>query len=375
MSVSEWTSKLYRGESSLNIVGHRRTWYIISGVFLALALVGLFGRGLNLGIEFRGGSEFVTPATSCQLSTAEEAVTGAGATDVIVQQVGDDRLRVQSAALEPAAALQVTNALAEACDIPAGDIKVQVVGPTWGGEITQKALTGLFVFLVAVVIFLSLYFDWRMALAALVALIHDVVMTVGIYALIGFEVTPATVIGVLTILGYSLYDTVVVFDKVKENTKNILGQSRMTYSEAANLALNQTFIRSINTTVVAVLPVAAILFVGVGVLGAGTLKDLALALFIGLIAGTYSSLFIATPFLCQLKERQPDMKALHQRVMARRAMGNRAKSAAGTDGAAAMVTAGSGLAEGSSESTTRKERPHRDTGPRNQPKRTPRSKR
>ena len=376
MSVSEWTSKLYRGESSLNIVGHRRTWYTISAVFLVLALVGLFGRGLNLGIEFRGGSEFVTPSTSCQLNTAEEAVTSAGATDVITQRVGDDRLRIQSAALEPAAALQVTNALAEACEIPAGDIKVQVVGPTWGGEITQKALTGLLVFLVAVVIFLSLYFDWRMALAALVALIHDVVMTVGIYALIGFEVTPATVIGVLTILAYSLYDTVVVFDKVKENTKNLLGQSRMTYSEAANLALNQTFIRSINTTVVAVLPVAAILFVGVGVLGAGTLKDLALALFIGLLAGTYSSLFIATPFLCQLKERQPEYKALTQRVMARRAMGNRAKTAVGADGAAAMAVAGVGAADGAeAAATTRKERPHRSSGPRNQPKRTPRSKR
>lgn len=374
MSVSDWTARLYRGESSLNIVGHRRTWYIISAVFLALALVGLFGRGLNLGIEFRGGSEFVTPSTSCELNTARDAVTGAGATDVIAQQVGDDRLRIQTAALEPSAALGVTNALAEACDIPASDIKVQVVGPTWGGEITQKALTGLLVFLVAVGIFLSLYFDWRMAVAALVALIHDVVMTVGIYALIGFEVTPATVIGVLTILAYSLYDTVVVFDKVKENTKNILGQSRMTYSEAANLALNQTFIRSINTTVVAVLPVAAILFVGVGVLGAGTLKDLALALFIGLIAGTYSSLFIATPFLCQLKERQPDMQALHQRVMARRAMGNRAKSVVGGDAAAAMAVAGVGTSE-ALEGDTRKERPHRSTGPRNQPKRTPRSKR
>lgn len=374
MSVSEWTSKLYRGESSLNIVGNRRKWYAVSAVFLVLALVGLFGRGLNLGIEFRGGSEFVTPSSSCELATARDAVTAAGAGDVIAQQVGDDRLRIQTAPLQPAEALQITNALAEACDIPASDIKVQVVGPTWGGEITQKALTGLVVFLVAVVIFLSLYFDWRMALAALVALLHDVVMTVGIYALIGFEVTPATVIGVLTILGYSLYDTVVVFDKVKENTKNILGQSRMTYSEAANLALNQTFIRSINTTVVAVLPVAAILFVGVGVLGAGTLKDLALALFIGLIAGTYSSLFIATPFLCQLQERRPEMKALHQRVMARRAMGDRAKSAVSTAGAA-MATAGLAAEDGAAGTTARKERPHRDTGPRNQPKRTPRSKR
>ena len=167
----------------------------------------------------------------------------------------------------------------------------------------QKALTGLAVFLLAVTLFLTIYFEWRMAVAAIIALIHDVVITIGIYALVGFEVTPATVIGILTILGFSLYDTVVVFDKVKENTRGILGQSRMTYSDAANLAVNQTIVRSLNTSIVALLPVAAILFVGAGLLGAGTLKDLALALFIGTAAGTYSSIFVATPFLCQMKER------------------------------------------------------------------------
>ena len=228
-----------------------------------------------------------------------------------------------------------------------------------------------------------------MALAAMVALVHDVVITVGIYALVGFEVTPATIIGVLTILGFSLYDTVVVFDKVKENTRGILGQSRMTYSEAANLALNQTFIRSVNTSIVALLPVAAILFVGVGLLGAGTLKDLALALFIGLLAGTYSSLFVATPFLCQLKERQPNIKALQARVMARRAGGRgTAGATAGTDSTSGTGSGGSGgagavgegsevLAAGAAATlvSERKERPHRASGPRNQPKRTPRKKR
>ena len=377
-AVTEWTSKLYKGESSLNIVGHRRTWYAISAVFLLLALIGLFGRGLNLGIEFRGGSEFVTPAATCDVSAAREAVTAAGASDPIVQQVGEDRIRVQTAALTPEQAVGVSEALAQTCGLDANDIKVQVVGPTWGGEITQKALTGLFVFLAAVTIFLSIYFEWRMAVAALVALLHDVVMTVGIYALVGFEVTPATAIGVLTILAYSLYDTVVVFDKVKENTRNITGQSKMTYDEAANLALNQTLIRSINTSVVAVLPVAALLFIGVGILGAGTLQDLALALFIGLIVGTYSSIFIATPFLCQLKDRQPEIQALNQRVMARRAMGNRSKPVTSGDGelASAAVAAGpTSTAGGGTESPERKERPHRTSGPRNQPKRTPRSKR
>lgn len=370
---SNWVSRLYRGEVSMNIVGRRRLWYILSAVFLLLALVGLFGRGLNLGIEFKGGAEFITPGASCSLSDARSAVEGAGATDVTAQQVGEDRIRIQTAALPPEQAVAVTTALADTCQTTADDIRVQVVGPTWGGEITQKALTGLVVFLIAVVIFLSIYFDWRMATAAIVALLHDVVMTVGIYALIGFEVTPATVIGVLTILGYSLYDTVVVFDKVKENTQGVLGQSRMTYSEAANLALNQTFVRSVNTSIVAVLPVAAILFVGVGLLGAGTLKDLALALFVGLIVGTYSSLFIATPVLCQLKERQPEYRALTQRVMARRATGDRAKSPApvGSGGGGSPPDA----TEAALAGTSRKERPHRAAGPRNQPKRTPRSKR
>lgn len=379
-AAREWASRLYKGEASLNIVGHRRTWYLISAVFLLLALVGLFGRGLNLGIEFRGGSEFVTPAVACDVSTARSAVTDAGATDPIVQQVGDERLRIQTAAVPPEQAVAIAEAIGQACNIDPNDIRVQVVGPTWGGEITQKALTGLGIFLVAVTIFLSLYFDWRMAAAALVALAHDVVMTVGIYALIGFEVTPATAIGVLTILGYSLYDTVVVFDKVKENTRNITGQSKMTYDEAANLALNQTLIRSINTSVTSVLPVAALLFIGVGILGAGTLQDLALALFIGLLVGTYSSIFIATPFLCQLKDRQPEIQALNQRVMARRAMGNRSKPESAGAGELAGAAAVAGGAEGASAGVAatespRKERPHRASGPRNQPKRTPRSKR
>ena len=195
--------------------------------------------------------------------------------------------------------------LSEDLGVPQGDIAVTLVGPSWGAEITQRAVQGLVVFLVLVVVFLSAYFEWRLAVAALVALIHDLVITIGIYALTGFEVTPATVIGVLTILGFSLYDTVVVFDKVKENTRAITSGNRATYSEAANLALNQTLVRSINTSVVALLPVTAILVVGVGFLGAGTLKDLALALFIGTAAGTYSSIFIATPVACQLQERRP----------------------------------------------------------------------
>jgi preprotein translocase subunit SecF len=314
--------RLYSGEVSYDFVGKRRRWYAISAVFLVLALIGLFGRGLNLGIEFKGGSEFTVPNTTATVEEARAVVEGVGVADPIVTEIGSDKLRIQTPALTLDESTKVTAALSKELGVPQGDIGVTLVGPSWGSEITKRALQGLVVFLVLVAVFLSAYFEWRLAIAALVALVHDLLITIGIYALTGFEVTPATVIGVLTILGFSLYDTVVVFDKVKENTRGITSSNRVTYSEAANLALNQTLIRSINTSVVALLPVAAILIIGVGFLGAGTLKDLALALFIGTAAGTYSSIFIATPVACQLQERRPDMKALAARVAARRAGGD-----------------------------------------------------
>ena len=218
------------------------------------------------------------------------------------------------------------------------------VGASWGSQISQKALQALIAFLIVIVIYLSIAFEWRMALAALIALVHDIVITVGIYALAGFQVSPATVIGLLTILGYSLYDTVVVFDKVRENTAGLLGSARSTYSQAANLALNQTLVRSINTSIIALLPVAAILFIGGGLLGAGELNDLALVLFVGMLSGTYSSIFIATPVLADLKERDPQYKALARRV-AQRASGARAAKRAGAKPPRAAV-AGTGAARG-----------------------------
>jgi preprotein translocase subunit SecF len=226
---------------------------------------------------------------------------------------------VQTEALDQPTSLRVIEALATTCGVTEEAISVQLVGPSWGQEITSKALQALLVFLVLVTIFLSIYFEWRMAVAALVALAHDVLITIGIYALLGLQVTPATVIGVLTILGYSLYDTVVVFDKVKEDTRGITAQSMMTYGDAANKAVNQVLIRSINTSITSLLPVVAIIIVGAGILGAGTLLDLAVALAIGMAAGTYSSIFIATPVLVGLKERQPEIKSLAVRVHARRA--------------------------------------------------------
>jgi preprotein translocase subunit SecF len=317
MAKQNWGYGLYSGEVSYDFVGRRRTWYLISGLILLVVIASLLLRGLNLGIEFSGGSEFQFPATECSVEDTREIMSAEVDGQTIVTLVGGDQIRVQTVPLTPAESDEVTAVLAEECGVVQEDIRIQLIGPTWGDDISQKALQALVVFLVLVSIFLAVYFEWRMAIAALAALAHDLLITIGVYSILGFEVTPATVIGVLTILGYSLYDTVVVFDKVKENTRGIASQSRVTYSQAANLAVNQTLVRSINTSVIALLPVGGILFVGAGLLGAGTLKDLALALFVGIAAGTYSSVFVATPLLAQLKERDPEMQAVARRVAAR----------------------------------------------------------
>lgn len=313
--------RLYTGQASFDIVGKRKTWYAVSGVVLALAIGTLGIRGLNLGIEFKGGAEFSVPVASAStesVTQARKAVQDAGKEASSVTIVGGDKIRVQTQSLSTTESNEVNSALAKSFGIADTEIKVQLVGPSWGSEVSKNAARALAVFLVLVGLFLAIYFEWPMAVAGLIALAHDVVITVGIYALSGFEVTPATVIGFLTILGYSLYDTVVVFDKVRENTKGLVGGSRMTYSEASNLALNQTLARSINTSIVALLPVLSILVVGVVKLGQGTLNDLALALFVGMLTGTYSSIFIATPFLATIKERQPEMQSLAKRVHSRR---------------------------------------------------------
>lgn len=315
-------NRLYRGEVSYDIVGNRRAWYIVSAVVLTLSILTLALRGLNLGIEFKGGAEFTLPVknpTTTSVAHARQTVAATGTEVSSVTIIGGDKIRVQTQEVSTTESEKIGQALATKFGLAVNDIKVQLVGPSWGSEVSKYATQALIVFLILVALFLAIYFEWAMALGALIALAHDVVITVGIYALSGFEVTPATVIGFLTILGYSLYDTVVVFDKVKENTKGITGGSRMTYTEAANLALNQTLVRSINTSIVALLPVFSILVVGVALLGAGTLNDLALALFVGMLVGAYSSIFIATPFLAQIKERTPEMKSLRKRVLNRRA--------------------------------------------------------
>jgi preprotein translocase subunit SecF len=314
---------LYRGDVSYDFVGRRKRWYSISAAILVISIASLLLRGLNLGVDFQGGNVVTFPSPNGTVAQARAVAVGIGAKDVTVTEVSSTSgksLRVQTETLPSSAAEALTAGLVKEFKLDPNSVNVQAISAAWGSEITKKALTGLGVFLLLIALFLSLYFEWRMAIGALVALAHDLVITIGIYSLVGFTVTPATVIGVLTILGYSLYDTVVVFDKVRENTRGLAAGNRMTYSGAANLAVNQTLVRSINTSVIALLPVASILFIG-PLLGADTLKDLALALFVGIAAGTYSSIFIATPVAAQLKEREPAMVALAKRVSAREAAG------------------------------------------------------
>ncbi len=326
--------RLYRGEVSVDFVGRKKLWYSISGLILAISVVAVTVLGLNFSVDFKGGSVFEFPAGSASITQVRQTVSGAGGgADAIVQRItpiggGSAKWNVQTHPLTPAQQNSIENALIRTFHVAPGQVSTQFVGPSWGSSISQKALQALIAFLIVIVVYLSIAFEWKMAAAALIALAHDIVITVGVYALLRFQVSPASVIGLLTILGYSLYDTVVVFDKVRENTAGILGSARLTYSQAANQALNQTLVRSINTSVIALLPVAAILFIGAGLLGAGELKDLALVLFVGMLSGTYSSICIATPVLADLKEREPQYKALAKRVAQRAAGGRAAKRAA-----------------------------------------------
>lgn len=317
-TATSFGARLYTGEKSFNFIGNRKRWYAISLVLVSISIGTLLTQGLKLGIEFQGGSSYTVTKATGTIEEARTAVESAGVTsEVIVQEVGTDKIRVQTGSLSVAQSNAVQDALATKFGVTVESIDTQIVGPSWGKEITRKALYGLFAFLIAVMLYLAMAFEPKMAISAIVAVVHDVVITVGIYALVGFDVTPATVIGFLTILGYSLYDTVVVFDKVRENTRTITSTGKSTFSQATNLAVNQTLVRSFNTSLIALLPVGSILFVGAGLLGAGTLKDLSLALFIGLAIGTYSSIFIAPQVLSGLREREPAMIALAKRVNAR----------------------------------------------------------
>jgi preprotein translocase subunit SecF len=334
--LTKFGNDLYTGERSVPFVPLRRIWLTIAAVLMLAAVAvpfirggGDFGAGFNFGIEFRGGSQFqVAGASSVDSEIAVEAVHSvAPDVNVKVATVGENGLRVQTDQLKDDAQTQaVTDALKEAYDTETVDDSF--IGASWGADITRQALLGLGVFLALAAILMAIYFrTWKMSAAAMVALLHDLVITIGVYAATGFEITPAAVIGFLTILGFSLYDTVVVFDKVRENTSEMGDDSTRTFAETVNLAVNQTLVRSINTGVVAALPVAAILFLGSFVLGADTLRDISLALLVGTLIGTYSTPFVASPFYSLLREREPAIVARDKKTLALRAKSLQSASA------------------------------------------------
>ncbi|XVS66691.1 protein translocase subunit SecF [Actinosynnema sp. CA-299493] len=320
--------RLYVGNGAFDIIGKRKRWYVVFGIILLICIASIVFRGFNLGIDFTGGTRVQMPAVSSSgtigVEQAKESFEKAlGKEPAATQTVGTGdaaTIQIRSETLSADEVFKLKAALNEDLAPTGGTdaISDSAVSASWGGEITSQALIALLVFFVAVMIFLALYFELSMAIAALVAVLHDVLITAGVYSIIGFEVSPATVIGLLTILGFSLYDTVVVFDKVRENTRGLLGLTRRTFAEAANLAVNQTLMRSINTSLIAVLPVLGLLAIGVGLLGVGTLKDLALVQLTGIIIGALSSIYIATPVAVDLKMRDARYKAQAARVQARR---------------------------------------------------------
>jgi preprotein translocase subunit SecF len=351
--------KLYQGETNVDFIGRRRTWYTLSAVLLLISIGGFLVRGgFNLGVDFTGGAVFeFKPAAETTVSEVRDTIEGVVESDSVVEKIGSGigSYRVKTKALTTAEVDEVAAEISKEFGVPAESINPTSVSPTWGQQITQKALLGLVVFLALVILYISLRFEPKMAIASIAAMFHDIIITAGIYALVGFEVTPSTVIAFLTLLGYSLYDNIVVFDKLRENTVGLAGSNRMTYSQAANLSINQTIMRSINTTLTSLLPVGSLLFVGVFLLGAGSLKDLSLSLFVGMAAGAYSSIFFATPLLVDMKEREPQFKALTSRIAARNAGAGRAAVAtAGVrGGGTSSVAAAAAVADAAEEAPAR----------------------
>lgn len=319
---SDFGNALYSGERSVDFVGRRKLWYSIAAVFLIVSVVVPIAKGgFNIGIEFRGGVEYRVPGvTESEAGVAREAIAAIIPEEApVITTIGGDTLRIQTAVLSDKESKEIYDALLVGYNKTNKEVTKSFIGASWGEDVTSKALNGLIWFFVLATVLMAAYFRTvKMSVAAMLALLHDLVITAGIYGITGFEVTPAAVIGFLTILGYSLYDTVVVFDKIRESTHEVEFSQTATFSERVNLAVNQTLIRSINTSVVAVLPVAAILFIGAFVLGAGTLRDIALALFVGIIVGTYSSIFIAPVVYAQLREGEKKYKKAAEKVLAAR---------------------------------------------------------
>jgi len=313
-------ARLYHGETNIDFVGRRKSWFTLSAVAVLISIVALFTRELNLGIDFEGGDVWQVPAGDASVEDARDAVEGAGINGATITELESDagrELRVEADTVTPERSDDVGSTLAELTGASIDDVDITSVGPSWGREISSKALRALAVFLVLVTIYIALRFEWKMALPTLVALVHDVLITIGVYALTQLEVTPATVIAVLTILGYSIYDGIVVFDKVDENTRRVSTSGGLSYGGMVNVSLNQALMRSLNTTITALLPVASLLIVGSWILGATTLEEFAIALLIGLFSGAYSSIFLASPLLALLKEREPRYRDIRDRIAAR----------------------------------------------------------
>jgi preprotein translocase subunit SecF len=321
-SFNKFGNDLYTGERSFNIIGRRRIWFGIAAIMILAAIViPILKGGFVFGIDFRGGSQFEITKTS-QLSQTfpiKSVLAVDPNTNPTVTIVGGNSVQIQTDQVSNAESDKIQVALAKAYNVPVKAVTTSFIGATWGQDITRQAITGLVAFVILAAFVMALYFrTWKMSAAAIIALMHDLVITAGVYGILGFEVTPAAVIGFLTILGYSLYDTVVVFDKIRENTRRDGPESRRTFGESVNHAVNQTLVRSINTSVVALLPVAAILFIGALLLGAGTLRDISLALFIGILVGTYSTIFIAAPLYAQLRSGEDKVKKQDKRIVANR---------------------------------------------------------
>ncbi|MFY1575607.1 protein translocase subunit SecF [Verrucosispora sp. WMMD703] len=341
MAETGLAARLYRGEAGLNIVGRRKMWFTVAAVLVLIALGSVIFRGFSLGIEFAGGNSFQVPTSVGTLEQVEDragevlATAGEGGRVVTTQQVGgggDEFYELRTTELGAEQAEAVRAQLGQVFNIDPAEIASNRVSEAWGSQVTNRALLGLVIFLALVTVYLVLRFEWQMAVGAIFALVMNLVLTAGLYSIVGFEVTPSTIIGFLTILGFALYDVVVVFDKVQENTRGITANNNQTYGEAANLAVNQSLMRSINTSVVALLPVGGILFIGAGLLGAGTLKDLGLVLFVGMAMAFLTSITLATPLLVVLKNRDPRIQAHNKRVLARRSTVSRGETLAKAGG-------------------------------------------
>jgi preprotein translocase subunit SecF len=334
--------RLYHGETAFDFIGRKNIFFVISAIVIAAGIFSLATQGLNLGIDFKGGVSWTVKAKNVSVSNIRDTLRPFGLGEATIQTAGSDTVKVESKHLSAAKQDQVTAAIAKAAHTTPNQVSVNDVGPSWGKAVTNKARTALIAFFIAISIYISFRFEWKMAIAAIAAVVHDILVTVGVYSISRFEVTPATVVAFLTILGYSLYDTIVVFDRIEENTRGLSASGRMTYADTVNLSMNQVLMRSLNTSLVAILPVASVLGIGAYVLGATALQDFGLALLVGLITGAYSSIFIASPVLVFLKEREPRYTAIRQRLATKGAPAGPLTPAA----AAVMTSGGGGRAAG-----------------------------